>query len=380
LFGFLRLDEVSRKERNFGLDLVRALAIAIVLISHGRMLLPEFPGRIMFAYGYFGVELFFVLSGFLIGTILIKEFDKQPQLTLRSVRDFWIRRWFRTIPNYLLFLILNLTLYQWLFVQRPFDIRYFLFLQNLAWPCPLLMPESWSLAIEEWFYFTLPLMMLAFVFLPLRKRYSLLICFILYVLLFSVVRFYGVMLSNLSWDEQVRKVVLYRLDAIGYGVLVAYCNYYHGAALTKHRMMLLVLGCLCVGLSVIIFSNSLLTTLETLFNKTLLFVLTNLGFALMLPWFKEIKVYNRRLVEIVSHISIVSYSMYLIHFSFAIPLMQNYLPKEVPWYLVYAAYLVLTAVLSTVVYKYYERPMTHLREYFTARDSSYLTSPVKGLA
>jgi peptidoglycan/LPS O-acetylase OafA/YrhL len=74
LFGFFRIGEAHEKDRNFGLDLVRAVAILLVLTSHGRFLLPEFPGKILLANGgFFGVELFFVLSGFLIGTILIKE-------------------------------------------------------------------------------------------------------------------------------------------------------------------------------------------------------------------------------------------------------------------------------------------------------------------
>jgi peptidoglycan/LPS O-acetylase OafA/YrhL len=381
MLNCFRIPEVNEINRNFGLDLVRAVAIILVLLSHGRFLLPEFPGKILLANGgFFGVELFFVLSGFLIGTILIKEFDGQQEIGIRLVRDFWIRRWFRTIPNYLLFLVLNLTLFQWLFVQQPFDLRYLFFLQNFMWPCPLLMPESWSLAVEEWFYFSLPLMMLAFAFLPLRKKYSLLICFALYILMFSIIRFYGAMSGSPAWDEEVRKVVVYRLDAIGYGVLAAYFNYYHGAVFSKHRATLAILGAICLGFSVVVFTNSLLTTMETFFNRTWLFVATSLGFALMLPWFKDMRSPNRNLVEWVSHISITSYSMYLIHFSFAIPLLKNYMPTGLPWLLVYLLYLALTTILSTVVYKFYEKPMTRLREKFTARDKTFLTSPAKGMA
>ena len=145
-------------------------------------------------------------------------------------------------------------------------------------------------------------------------------------------------------------------------------------------MTLLILGGLCVGVSVVVFSNSLLTSVETYFNKTLLFVFTNLGFALTLPFFKELGVQNKSLVYFVSHISIASYSMYLIHISFVIPLLQNYLPNDLPWYMLYFLYLAFNLALSTLVYKYYEKPLTSLREKFTAEARTYLASPAKGLA
>ena len=55
-----------------------------------------------------GVELFFVLSGFLIGGILIKTFQKDNSFGIKTISNFWIRRWFRTLPNYDLILILNI--------------------------------------------------------------------------------------------------------------------------------------------------------------------------------------------------------------------------------------------------------------------------------
>lgn len=381
MLDFFRIREGNERGRNFGLDLVRAVAILLVLLSHGRFLLPEFPGKILFANGgFFGVELFFVLSGFLIGTILVKEFDRQQATDFRLVRDFWIRRWFRTIPNYLLFLVLNLTLFQWLFVPQPFYLSYFFFLQNFMWPCPPLMAESWSLAVEEWFYLTLPLVMLGFVFLPLKKKHSLLMAFVVYVLFFSALRFYQVISSNPEWDGGVRNIVVYRLDAIGYGVLVAYFNYYHPNALRKHKNKLLALGVLLSGLSVAIFSHSLLTSLETFFNKTFLFAMTSLGFALTLPWFKELRASHRATIGLVSHISIASYSMYLIHWSFVLPLLQNYSPVRIPWLVNYVLFFVLTFVLSTAVYNYYERPLTGLREKFTERKRGYLATASTGIA
>src|ERR1700712_2974111 len=79
--------------RNFGLDLARALAITMVFLSHGVSALETLG---------VGVDLFFLLSGFLIGRIYLRSqadaHDKPGTFTLWG---FWSARWFRTLPPYL---------------------------------------------------------------------------------------------------------------------------------------------------------------------------------------------------------------------------------------------------------------------------------------
>jgi peptidoglycan/LPS O-acetylase OafA/YrhL len=115
-------------KRLFGLDLVRALAIILVLLSHSRNLLISFyPGLdFLKAGGFFGVELFFVLSGFLIGGILIK--DIQAGFDFGILKNFWKRRWLRTLPNYYLFLIINFLAVSFFTRQLFVDARYFAFI------------------------------------------------------------------------------------------------------------------------------------------------------------------------------------------------------------------------------------------------------------
>src|SRR5688572_4697894 len=86
--------------RKIGLDLPRALAITLVLVSH-------FVKRCEIL-GFYGVELFFALSGFLIGGILYRDLAASPGWTFPRVKHFWFRRWWRTLPNYYLFLIIAL--------------------------------------------------------------------------------------------------------------------------------------------------------------------------------------------------------------------------------------------------------------------------------
>ena len=102
------LREYSRK-RVFGLDLMRSIAILLVVFSH-YMMPFHLNKRIAFILSTFtgttGVEIFFVLSGFLIGGILMKIYNAGDKLTFSQIKDFWIRRWFRTLPNYYLAIIL----------------------------------------------------------------------------------------------------------------------------------------------------------------------------------------------------------------------------------------------------------------------------------
>jgi len=125
---------INLKNRIFGLDVIRALAILLVLCSHSTLLLFPDNKHILITviqfFGTVGVDLFFVLSGFLIGTIILKQLQK-GHTKFKDFGYFWVRRWFRTLPNYFLILLLNIAL---LFVLKGEVIHgvstYFGFLQN----------------------------------------------------------------------------------------------------------------------------------------------------------------------------------------------------------------------------------------------------------
>ena len=120
------------KNRDQGLDLLRAMAIMMVLLLHAGYAVPQMP-RIMgyvFAHGWVGVDLFFVLSGFLIGHQALHG----PRLgsVMSQLHNFWARRWFRTFPLYFMVLFTYVVLKPLIF-GRPFRGEvwpYFLFLQN----------------------------------------------------------------------------------------------------------------------------------------------------------------------------------------------------------------------------------------------------------
>ena len=131
LFNVFRL-RPNYENRVFGLDLMRALAIIFVVIGHGGWILDKANTHFPWIRFIDGVELFFVLSGFLIGGILIKIFQNAKSIKLETIWSFWIRRWFRTLPNYYLVLVLNIVVVYFGIIKEDFtqfNWKFFLFLQ-----------------------------------------------------------------------------------------------------------------------------------------------------------------------------------------------------------------------------------------------------------
>jgi peptidoglycan/LPS O-acetylase OafA/YrhL len=139
-------------KRNANLDFVRAIAILMVLVFHAPSdLVVFFPP--LSCHGFLGVNLFFVLSGMLIGTIYFAESSK-PGF---RVTTFWLRRWLRTVPPYVaivgIWAAAHVVRGESGFPPWP----YLVFLQNY-FSDPYLgeMPFTWSLCVEEHFYLLLP--------------------------------------------------------------------------------------------------------------------------------------------------------------------------------------------------------------------------------
>lgn len=137
------------RHRDPNLDLLRAAAIVMVIISHLAVVwgLEADVLRKLTDLGAYGVDLFFVLSGWLIGGLYFKE--QQAFGNVQPVR-FWMRRALRTMPPYFIALP-----FAWLLVHvhrdEAFHSRYLVFLQNYLEDMPFFL-ASWSLCVEEHFY------------------------------------------------------------------------------------------------------------------------------------------------------------------------------------------------------------------------------------
>jgi peptidoglycan/LPS O-acetylase OafA/YrhL len=209
----------AHAERVFGLDLVRFVAVSLVLAAHaGDVFYPVWQApRLLETFGVCGVELFFVLSGFLIGGIIIDTLERDP----RWLANFWLRRWMRTLPSYLLFLLLNVLLVQLMYHRWLWWGSYATFTQALYWPHPQFFNEAWSLAVEEVFYLLAPLLALA-AWPLVRTGWHAIALLVLAVVAVAALRHGYVQAYNPPFDAGVRKVTLIRLDAILYGVIATY--------------------------------------------------------------------------------------------------------------------------------------------------------------
>ena len=134
------------------LDFLRGIAIILVLFRH--QYLFDFTQKM----GWIGVDLFFVLSGFLVSGLLFKEYIK-----FGSIKPglFLIRRGFKIYPVYYLFYLLYLTP---ILIKGNLNLTGFFsdmfFLQNYIWGWGYAYAPSWSLAVEEHFYFGFAMLML----------------------------------------------------------------------------------------------------------------------------------------------------------------------------------------------------------------------------
>jgi peptidoglycan/LPS O-acetylase OafA/YrhL len=153
--------------RDPNIDLIRAAAISLVLIHHIGQFLPLLSGSAhrFASLGAHGVDLFFVLSGWLIGRLYWLEARSYGSV---GVLRFWARRWFRTIPPYLIVLPIAFAAVH-LARGEPFQWTYLVFLQNYQEKIPFFL-VSWSLCVEEHFYLCLPIVLplIAWLKIPMR--------------------------------------------------------------------------------------------------------------------------------------------------------------------------------------------------------------------
>jgi peptidoglycan/LPS O-acetylase OafA/YrhL len=157
-------------EKLYGLDHLRTLAIALVFFGHYPS--ENFHDKILVVknYGWIGVDLFFVLSGYLIANQLFNEIKTQNSICLKR---FFIKRSFRIIPVYLIVLCIYFLIPVFRETESLQPLWKFLtFTQNFG-----LIPNkngtfshAWSLCVEEQFYFLFPLILLASIYFKLTKK------------------------------------------------------------------------------------------------------------------------------------------------------------------------------------------------------------------
>ena len=350
---------MNKRKRIFGLDLIRSCAIFLVLICHSSFFLRQFYPKmnlIGLLCGYLGVEIFFVLSGFLIGKILINLISKGWNIL--DLIKFWLSRFIRTLPNYYLFLIGYILLYSKLFSLHNFDVKYFLFLQNFSSPHPPFFPEAWALSVEEWFYIIFPLLLFIFSFKKRDCQKTFIIISVGLIIFCELLRLFYICIKNPTWDEGIRKIVIYRIDAPIIGSFIAYINYYFPKFSKKYMYYLGLTGlCICILLYIKYDIN------KSFFMKTFYFFITDLSFAFILPFFSNLDYSFSYITTAVTFISNISYCLYLVNLSLVYIPLTCYLDiKHLKTaFLGFSLYWILTFCFAILIYHFYERPIMEYR-------------------
>src|SRR5947209_5941345 len=145
------------RERQPGLDLLRALAILVVVIYHAGIMGFPMPGRVH-RWGWIGVDLFFVLSGYLIGRQLIGRLARGRRIHRRR---FFARRTLRIMPAYFVVLAIYIFLPSWREYPEMYPTwKFLLSVQNIGLHGGTAFSHAWSLAVEDQFYLCLPFILL----------------------------------------------------------------------------------------------------------------------------------------------------------------------------------------------------------------------------
>lgn len=345
-------------KRNYGLDILRAIAILTVLMLHAS---PFIPKQILFLYKIVlldGVSIFFVLSGFLIGGILLRTLEAKSA-TLSTLWHFWLMRWFRTIPPYFFSLIIVVllvnpshfisTIWEWK--------RMFLFTQNFASPTPPIYTEAWSLSVEEWFYLLLGSSTVLLTRILKNPKNALLIAAILFLIGSTGLRLNQFIHSPPTditiWNKYFRAIVIMRLDGLMYGVIAAYWLRYHSVSWLKYSKQKALLGLILLFICRFPDSEASFGIFQSVFS----FSFAGIGTLLLLPFMISIKEGSGFLYKFLTYTSLISYSMYLLNGSIVIsalvwPLLSFFGPLP-GWQYCLGGYLgsfFLTYILGLLMY------------------------------
>jgi len=356
----------SHAARSAGLDIVRSIAILLVLVSHYGTYFTAwcgigFPFQLA-ALGSYGVELFFVLSGFLIGRLLIDILDRGADA--RAWLIFMVRRWMRTLPlYYVCVLILAFAWPPQIWVPGHAalwrDLPGILTLtQNLAWKMhDGWFGVSWSLTVEEWFYLLFSALLFAAA-AGLGRRLGFWCACFLFLLVPPALRWF--VADSGQFAEVTSKAVIYRLDAIAFGVVVAWLQVRRAALMRAPRLLL------AAGIAVVflLWGGALdqLAQPSLRTHQTFIFDVQSFGMCLCLPAASSFRercpAWLALGARVLSH---QSYAIYLIHLS----LIEFIDAWRKPLELTAPAAIFVTVMalfgLSTLSFHTLERPLLRLR-------------------
>jgi peptidoglycan/LPS O-acetylase OafA/YrhL len=289
--------------REIELDFLRGIAILMVLDFHAprRLLSAPFLWLGFPAFGWAGVDVFFVLSGFLVGGLLVKEWKLRRSI---DAKQFLIRRGFKIWPQYYVFLLLMLLTRHRTLHQLWGNL---LNLQNYTGG----IAHTWTLAVEEHAY----LLLAGSMAFAARRSMAMRTLFLSLAATAAAVVAWRFLLAALGYNTFTRTDT--RIDGILYGVLLAIL--YHHAPATFHGMqrrrwpwvLIVVAALVCFRLHP---QRLWAPPLEYLFADAM-------GVALLLLLYHHREGRRAALYRLIAWIGLYSYGIYLWHVSVVAPML-----------------------------------------------------------
>jgi peptidoglycan/LPS O-acetylase OafA/YrhL len=303
---------LTTRNRQPGLDLLRAIAIVLVVLYHAGLFGFVLPHDLQ-RFGWIGVDLFFVLSGYLIAGQLLAALARGKSL---DVRRFYWRRALRILPAFLVIV----AIYVFLPALREYPVmppvwKFLTFTQNLGLRGGTTFSHAWSLCIESQFYLVLPFLLLALA--RWRRGHWLVPCAV--VLCGIVIRGLIAHANALApepsfavWQKFIYYPTYARLDPLTMGVSLAAIEHFRPkwwSVLAKMAKWIWIPGLAAIVLALVLAEETLSVT-----SCAVGFPLIALGFsALVICAVSPELPLSRVAIPGAAFLATVAYSVYLSH-------------------------------------------------------------------
>ncbi|WP_395090391.1 acyltransferase family protein [Armatimonas sp.] len=345
--------------RNLGLDLMRIVAVFLVLGRH--LYLSESSSHFLGIWqrgGWVGVDIFFVLSGFLVSGLLFKEHQRTGSL---NIKRFLIRRALKIYPSFWVMILCTLCVS--VFLHQPLSksvvLSELLFIQNYVFG---LWWHTWSLAVEEHFYLLLSVLMYV---LTLKFKKSPFSRIPLFFIVIAVTCFLLRVVTSIVIPTYSPREYLFgshlRFDSLFYGVFLSYMYNYKDLLGRFSKIPSLVLLLSGVLLLIPAFKFPLeLYKWVSVYGVILFYI----GSGLLLIAAIRLKESNNPLLKFLGALGGASYSIYLWHMPVnewgEIILRRMGVAENFGVYL--CMYLIGSCLVGYVFNKLIEWPVLHLRD------------------
>lgn len=325
------------RNRNPSLDVLRGIAVLMVILFH-HLIYVNGTASIL-PFGWMGVDLFFVLSGFLIGGLMLREFAATGEI---HVARFLIRRGLKIWPAFYFFLAV---IGACVWISRPhFPWRMFanaaLFIRNYApGDHSLLFIHTWTLAVEEHFYLVLALCLATLC----RCNRVALVPWLWLLLVPSCIALRAISAPFMAFFS-----THCRVDSLFTGVALSYLYHFHPGKFQKIARLPIVGGLLLLPAMLIPRNEKMISVVWLSFIA--------IGFALILAW-SMTKKPTGKLANALAFVGVYSYSIYL--WQFAAGFVVDALA---PQPLRFPLYELAAVALGVGMGKLVEIPVLHIRD------------------